>query len=216
MKAHALLAAALLSFAAAASAVPIDAVGDTFRVDFDGNVREQPTPGLTASATFLVTEFDADAGRVVLEITLTNTTEPELFGDSRVSALGFDIDADVDAILISATSSGLFDAAVLGGKFPNQFGPIDVCAIGNPENCSGGRNAGGHLGETGVFTLVLNFEGPIGALDLTNCGVRYQAIEPVCGVAADSGTGHGTVPEPRVLGLLGAAGLALLGRRRRA
>jgi hypothetical protein len=211
MKAHALLAAALLSFAAAAGAVPIDAVGDTFRVDFDGNVARQPTPGLTASATFLVTEFDGAGGRVVLQITLTNTTDPGLFRQSRVSALGF----DVDVALKTASSTGLLDQAVLGGQFPNQFGPVDVCAIGNPNNCSGGRNAGAKIGQTGVFTLTLTFSGGVSSLDLTNFGVRYQTIEPVGCFVDDSGTGHGTVPEPRLLALLGAAGLVVLGRRRR-
>jgi hypothetical protein len=212
MNARAVLAAALLLLAAAADAVPIDAVGDTFRVDFDGNVATQPVPGLTASATFLVTELDAAAGRVVLQISLTNTTDPSLFRQSRVSALGF----DVDASLASASASGLFGHAVLGGQFPNQFGPVDVCAIGNPNNCSGGRNGGVQIGQSGVVTLVLSFSGPIAALDLTNFGVRYQTIEPICKFVDDSGTGHGTVPEPHALALLGAAGLALLGRRRRA
>jgi hypothetical protein len=213
MKAHALLAAALLSLAAAAGAVPIDAVGDTFQVDFDGNVEGQPTPGLTASATFLVTEFDAAAGRVALQISLSNTTDPALFRQSRVSALGFDVDVD----LASASSSGLFAHAVRGSAFPNQFGPIDVCAIDNPNNCAGGRNGGLQIGESGVFTLVLTFAGPIASVEFGNFGVRYQTVEPEGCFADDSGTGRGTVvPEPRLLALLGAAGLFLLGRRRHA
>lgn len=210
MTARALLAAAALSFAAAANAVPIDSVGDTFSVSFDGNVATKPVAGLTAAATFLVTEFDGAAGRVVLEIRLRNTTDTSLFRQARVSALGFDVDAD----LSSASASGLLDHAVLGGQFPNQFGPVDVCVIGNPNNCSGGRNAGAKLGESGVVTLTLTFSGPVTSVDLTNFGVRYQTVEPVCTFVDDSGTGHGTVPEPRVLALLGAAGLALLGRRR--
>jgi hypothetical protein len=212
MKALALSAAALLFSATAASAVPIDAAGDAFVVSFDGNVEGQPAPGLTASASFLVTHFDAAAGQVVLEITLTNTTDPALFRQSRVSALGFDVDAQ----LTGAASSGLFDHAVLGGQFPNQFGPVDVCAIGNPNNCADGHNDNAKIGETGVFTLTLSFAGPIAGLELTNFGVRYQTVEPVCEFVDDSGTGRGAVvPEPRAMALLGAAGLALFGSRRR-
>ncbi len=213
MKAHALFAAALLSLATAASAVPVDAVGDAFVVSFDGNVATQPTPGLAASASFLVTGFDANAGQIVLQVTLTNTTDPLLFQNARVSALGF----DVGATLVGASASGLFDSAVLGGQFPNQFGAVDVCASGNPNNCSGGRNAGLNLGQSGVFTLVLSFAGPIASVDFDHFGVRYQSVNPVGCFVDDSGTGTGTVvPEPRALALLGAAGLALLGTRRRA
>ena len=207
------LAAALLLLATTASAVPIDSVGDTFSVDFDGNVETQPVPGLSARATFLVTQFDAAAGRVVLEISLSNTADASLWKSARVSAIGF----DVDAPLASATASGLFSQAVTGGKFPNQFGPVDVCAVDNPHNCSGGRWGGVKLGQSGVLTLVLQLDGPIAALDLTNFGVRYQSLTSRSLKLCDaSGTGRGTVPEPRALALLGAAGLALLGRKRRA
>ncbi|HEY8123385.1 MAG TPA: cistern family PEP-CTERM protein [Myxococcota bacterium] len=200
-----------MSCAAAASAVPIDSVGDSFAVSFDGSVKGVLTPGLTASASFLVTEFDGAAGRVVLQISLSNTTDTTLFKQARVSALGF----DVDATLSGASASGLFGHALLGSQFPSQFGPVDVCAIGNPNSCSSGRNAGALLGQSGVVTLTLSFAGPLTALDLSNFGVRYQTLEPVGPFIEDSGTGHGTVPEPRVLALLGAAGLALFGRRRR-
>jgi hypothetical protein len=191
----------------------VGAVGDAFSVSFDGNVATQPTPGLTASASFLVTSFDAAAGQITFQVTVANTTDPLLFQNARVSALGF----DVDATLAGATASGVFDSAVLGGQLPNQFGAVDVCASGNPNDCSGGGNAGLNLGQSGVFTLVLRFAGPIASVDLGHFGVRYQSVNPVGCFVDDSGTGTGmVVPEPRALALLGAAGLALLGTRRRA
>jgi hypothetical protein len=213
MLARAVFAAALFAFTAPAFAVPIDSVGDTFTVEFGGNIATEDVAGLTASATFLVTEFDAAAGRVVLQISLENTSDVALWQNSRVSALGFDVNGDIG----TASTSGLFQHAVLGGKFPNQFGPVDVCVIDNSNNCSGGGSGGLQIGESGVITLTLNFAGPIGSVDLTNFGVRYQSlVSPELGIQEASGTGHGeVVPEPRLLGLLGLAGLALAGTRRR-
>lgn len=207
----ALLTAAVLSLSAAAGAVTIDSAGDSFSVDFDGNVDTQLVSGLTASATFLVTELDAATGRVVLEITLENTSDASLWQSTRVSALGFDVSGDIG----SASAAGLFENAVLAGKFPNQLGPVDVCVIDNRNNCAGGGNGGVHIGESGVVTLTLDFGGPLASLDLTNFGVRYQSlVSEELGFAEASGTGMGTVPEPPLLALLGTAGLALLGRRR--
>lgn len=215
MLVRAALAALLLLPAGAANALSIDAVGDSFTVDFDGNVEGDTIAGLGASATFLVTELDAAAGRVVLEISLSNTADASLFSSARVSAIGFDVSGGE---LAAATASGLFRFAVLGGQFPNRFGPVDVCAIDNRNNCSGGGSGGVHVGESGVLTLTLSFAGPLGSLDLSNFGVRYQSLTAQALALCDaSGTGSGTpVPEPRALALIGIAGLALLGRKRRA
>jgi hypothetical protein len=217
MLARAVVPAVLFAFAfavAPALAVPIDSVGDSFTVEFDGNVETQDVAGLAASASFLVTEFDAAAGRVVLQISLENTSDPALWQSSRVSALGFDVNRDIG----SANTSGLFQHAILAGKFPNQFGPVDVCVVDNRNNCSGGGSGGVHIGESGVITLTLNFTGPITSVDLANFGVRYQSLaSDELAIQEGSGTGSGdVVPEPRLLGLLGIAGLALLGTRRRA
>jgi hypothetical protein len=182
-------------------------------VSFDGNVETQAVPGLGAAATILVTEFDGAAGHVVLQISLENTSDAGLWESARVSAIGFNVNAEI----ASASASGLFSSAVLGGQFPNQFGSVDVCAIDNANNCSGGAQGGLQLGEHDVVTLTLNLAGPITSLDLTKFGVRYQSLDSSeLGFDGDSGTGTGTVPEPHVLALLGAAGLARIGRKRRA
>jgi hypothetical protein len=211
MAARSALAAAFFSLATAAGAVPIDSVGDSFSVSFDGNIGCQDVEGLTASATFVVSQFDAAAGRVVLQISLDNTSDEDLWQSARVSALGF----DVSESLASASASGLFQYALTDGKFPNQFGPVDVCVVDNRNTCSGGRWGGVRLGKDGSITLTLAFSGPITSLELSNFGVRYQSLSSCeLGILGASGTGTGTVPEPRALALLGAAGLALYGRRR--
>lgn len=212
--ARALIAIAALCLAAAAGATPIDSVGDTFTVQFDGNVGGDDAPGLRALATVSVASFDAAGGRVVLDIALRNTSDASLWQSSRVSALGFDVNGDIR----SASASGLFSFALLGGKLPNAFGPVDVCAVDNRNSCSGGRNGGLRLGESGGLRLTLTFVGPIGELDLTNFGVRYQSLaSEELGFCGDSGTGHGTVPEPGLLALFALASAALaprlLGRR---
>jgi hypothetical protein len=236
--------------ATAASAVPIDSVGDTFTVAFDGNVEARPVPGLTASATFLVSEFDSAAGRVVLEISLANTADPSIWKSALVAAICF----DVDAPLVSASASGLFSHTVLGKMLLSPFGALDVCATDDGRGCSGerkasfhsrgrggdghrggrqrgghegGKHSGGHwkdghesgveVGQSGVLTMTLQLEGPIASLDLSSFGVRYEDLTSRSLKLCDaSGTGRGTVPEPRALALLGAAGLALWGRKRRA
>lgn len=206
-------AAVLLALTTGSSAVTIDSVGDAFDVAFDGSIETESVAGLTAAATFTVTAFDAAAGVVAFEIALRNTADQEIWQHARVSAIGFDVSSDV----VSAAASGLFSSAVRGGKFPNQFGPVDVCAIDNRNNCSGGRSGGLQLGESGSLSLTLGFAKPIDSLELTNFGVRYQSLGSHDLHFCDaSGTGHGTVPEPASLAFLGAAAAALAVTRRRA
>jgi hypothetical protein len=200
-------AAFLLALATSAAAVTIDSVGDAFDVAFDGSIETESVAGLSAAATFTVTAFDAAAGVVAFEIVLRNTSDESLWQGARVSAIGFDVSTD----LLSAAASGLFSSAVRDGRFPNQFGPVDVCAIDNRNNCSGGGSGGVQLGESGTLSLTLTFVHPLDSLDLTRFGVRYQSLGSHDLHFCDaSGTGHGTVPEPASLALLGAAA-AMLG-----
>lgn len=183
-----LASAALLFAAQTAQAAPItvDGVGDSFTVMFDGNSDQTPVPGLTAEARFEVTAYSSNS--VTFSVELENTTTSPL--ESRVSGLGFNTDPD----LTSASASGDFNKAIVGGSFPNQFGSIDVCFNNNPGmggSCQGGGGSGPSLGETALFSITLSFAQSIsGGLSLDNFGVRYQSLNVLSG----SGTGQGTVP----------------------
>lgn len=210
--------AGLLGLAAPAGAVVIqatDAVGSQFTVNFDGNVSETDVPGLTSTAVFT---FGGVSGNSYLfSVELTNTSSMGI--TSRTSVLGFDVSPDLNG----ATSSGLFDTAVLGGSLPNQFGDIEVCfKDGGGPNCQGGGGGGVATGDPAeTFDIALIFADLPDSIELTNFGVRYQSIEGTD--LGGSGTGRGTevppteVPEPGMLALLGA-GLLMAGglRRRRA
>lgn len=176
-------------------------VGSSFTVLFDGNVNTVNIPDLTSQATFTLDSIAGNTWNFSVDVAVTATNGV----GARVSSLGF----DTDPSLASASSSGMFDRAVLGGSYPNQFGSIDVCfkGGGGPNNCQGGGSGGTYT--TGSFTAALTFGSPVSNLDLSNFGVRYQSITGVatCGNSTDctSGTGMGTVsvvPEPATWSLL--------------
>ncbi len=200
---------------AKAALVTVDSVGDSFTVDFDGNVAGQNLPGLTAEAVFTVTAFTSSS--ISFKIDLTNTTSDPL--DSRVSSLGFDTTPDITG----ASASGIFNFAVLGSSYPNGFGSIEACFNDAQANtCNGGGGGGVNKGSTGTFNIVLDFNGPITQFSFDKFGVRYQSITGT--TLGTSGTGTGTVntdptpaPEPTTMVLLGTGlvGAALARRRAR-
>jgi hypothetical protein len=171
-----------------------DDVGQSFDLDFNGNVNTNDVAGLKSKATFTLSSFSGTSA--IWDIVLSNISDSGI--SSRTSALGF----DVSALLSSGSSNGLFSKAKFNGSFPNQFGDIDVCFT-NGNTCQGGQNGGVSTGETGAFTATLNFASAVSSFDLSNFGVRYQSINGN-GFNGDSGTGRGTtvndnaqdVPEP--------------------
>ncbi len=172
-------------------------IGQSFTVLFDGNVATQDVSGLSSEAVFTLTSFTSSSA--VFDIALTNTSSGGI--SSRVSGLGF----DTTPMLDSASSTGVFNIAVLDGSFPNQFGSVDVCFKdgGGANNCQGGGSGGVTTGNTGNFEVTLGFApNSLPPLSLSNFGVRYQSIDGN-GFNGASGTGTGTpVPEP--LTILGA------------
>ncbi len=198
-------ALALGAFSGTASAVTIDSVGDSFTVEFDGNIDGGDVAGLTASALIEVESIVGNT--LVLEITLTNTSTV-LWETSRVSSFGFDTNPDV---VSASLSSGVYSSVNVGGSFPNGFGSIDLCVINNRNNCTGGRGGGLAIGESDVITLTLNFSQAVSSVELENFGVRYQSLSSsALGFSGASGTGSPTVPnnpipEP------GSAAMFLLG-----
>jgi hypothetical protein len=204
-----------LATEAKAALVTVDGVGDTFTVVFDGNSNNTPIPGLTGSASFEVTAFSSNS--VTLEIDLTNTTGGGL--TSRITSLGFDTTPNIS----TATSSGIFNYAVLPGAYPNNFGSIEACFNDKNDNsCQGGGGGGVDNPNTGTFTVVLNFLSSITELGFDKFGVRYQSINGN-GLRDASGTGLGTVqttpppsvPEPTSMVLLGTGLIAGAWRAKR-
>ncbi|GAX35272.1 cistern family PEP-CTERM protein [Nodularia sp. NIES-3585] len=173
-------------------------IGNSFIINFDGNVNTQNVLGLSSTATFTFLGFNTVGSNTeaAFDVLLANTSSGGI--TSRTSALGLDVNK---ALLGVGNPSGSGNTRVSGlftndrsGSFPNQFGAIDVCfTSGN--TCQGGANGGVTTGNSASFSPTLAFAGNVTEFTLSNFGVRYQSIDGN-GFRGDSGTGGGYYVEP--------------------
>jgi hypothetical protein len=203
--------------------ITADDVGQSFTINFDGNVERTQVDGLTSWAKFTLESFTDN--QAIFDIDLENTSTGSI--TSRTSALGFDIDG---ATVSGATVSGsLFADAHINDSLPNGFGDIDVCFINNKNNCKGGGGEGNDGGvSTGegvsTFTATVELTTTVESFAMSNFGVRYQSIEGAEDLGT-SGTGRGTpyyeapkpkaIPEPSTVTAVLVSGFALVQQRRR-
>lgn len=181
------------------SGITSDDVGESFQINFGGNVATNDVDELKSQATFTLSSFSGTSA--VWDVVLSNISDGGV--SSRTSVLGFNVSEALSRR--GSSASGLFSNAKLNGSLPNQFGGLDVCFT-NGNNCQGGRNGGVSTGETGNFTATIDFASAVSSFDLSNFGVRYQSIDGN-GFNGDSGTGHGMtvgdnakdVPEPMTI-----------------
>ncbi len=206
------VASLMIAGSASAAMISFDSVGDSGTVYYGGNIEQTDVEGLAASTSFTLTEIKTSS--FVFDIVLSNTTS-SLWEESRVSRIGFNVDANVTSVTASSPWT-----ALLGGSFPNQFGALDICIQAQSQgSCSGGPGGVG-IGGSASFSLELGFASLPGAVTLDNFGVRWQSLNSqALGFDDDSGTGTpvSKVPEPGTIGLLGLGvlGLVVAGRRRR-
>jgi len=106
------VASLMIAGSASASMISFDSVGDSGTIFYGGNIEQTEVEGLTASTSFTLTEIKTSS--FVFDIVLANTTS-SLWEESRVSRIGFNVDANVTSVTASSPW-----VALLGGSFPNQ------------------------------------------------------------------------------------------------
>lgn len=221
-------ATATLAFAAPAFADSITLgsgdIGSSFSLNYDGFSGGTAISGLTGSTTFTLTGVSGND--YSFDYSVANTSSAPVT-DSRISSFAFNTDPTIS----SATSTGAFAYTTLSSNYPNGIGTVDVCfKDAQTGSCAGGASGGLTLGQSGTGSFTLSFSAPVSALTLSDFYVRYQSITGVPGISSASGAGTMTttsggstggstggtpVPEPGMLGLLGASLLGLAMARRR-
>ena len=188
--------------------------GGSAVLDFNGFVGSAAgvIAGLTAKLTLAFTSITNAGTTFNFGYTLENNASSPVTA-SRISRFGFDVAPDV----ASASSTGTYDFADMGGNQPNQVGVVEVCFKDTSNaGCTGGPG-GLTLGQTGSGTLSLTFASAQTAITLSNFFTRYQSLS-YPGENEGSASGRVTtptspVPEPAAWMLMllgfGAIGFAM-------
>lgn len=203
-----------LSVALPAAAVTLSAPGQRVEIAFDGRVEGEVVPALAARATFEVVELAE--GRLVLDVSLRNLADAELFETAQGSALGFDVGPALTSAQVE--EGALFEDAARDSLLPGR-GVVDVC-LGAAGACDGDAFAGVGLGEEAGLRLLLVFREGVVEVEIGGFALRWTDLTaPALGLLDAEGLGEGrTVAEaPLALLLLGlAVGLGALEGRERA
>lgn len=217
--ATAIVGAVCLSAAPAAAVTTLNwtsaQTGLAYAVNFNGLVDGALVAGLTGRVTYTLNSVVGNAWTFGY---LVENTSSAPITDSRISIFGFQITPDI----VSTSSTGLFDLAVLGGNIPGLPYDAEACYKGaGGDNCSGGGGDGVTLGGSAAGTFTLNFAAATGDVTLENLFIRYQSINGP-GLEDGSGVGvptNGVIPEPATWAMMivgfGLAGTMIRSARRR-
>ena len=209
-----LASASMIATPAAATDYLFDSNGDDATIYFDGFSGDPSNtiPGLTSN---LYLQLVGGIGSDVLTFSYVLTNTSTVGGDdSRVSGFAFNSTPNATG----GEADGEFDNVVLGGGYPNNIGPVEVC-LTNSGACQGGGGggAGAYLGDPATGTFTLEYGDPVASLYLGDFWVRYQGLTGLGQVGSASGGDTPPVPEPSTWAMMlfgfGALGFAM--RRRR-
>lgn len=204
-------ALALGSRSAPASAVEVSNAGQRFDVVFGG---ETHAAGLSGRARFEVVEMSRD--RVVLDVTLTNTSDSVLWPGARISEFGFENGAS-----LASGSLGVDEPRRTRARVRAERSARKACRTGAGALCRFGGKGGLAIGESRTVQLTLFFDPSLGKLDLGRFGIRYGRSRSLGRGVVEPGPTGGVpstnpIPEPRSVALfaIGFAVVALAAQRR--
>jgi hypothetical protein len=196
----------------------------------------EPLDGLAATVTYRLDSVSVDRKNWLFDYWVTNDSHLPVT-QSRVSAIGFDVDPDEQSATL--LPGGIYNSVGRNGTAPMTYDIIDVCFMtrNSPTspNCSGGASGGPMLGQEGGGSFRLGFGAATDLVSFTEPYVRFQTIDFTYtttttnrrGVTSYSlvtvrdGSGVGVavawVPEPGTWALMiaGFGGVGALLRRRR-